>query len=287
MTAPSPRRALVTSIGLIALSIVMLQLERRAAGAGPVGRVLTYALSPLHSMATGGGRRVRSLWLDYLALVDVRAHNAALQSRVHDLQEKAARAADLAAENERLRRLLELGDRRKDLRLLAARVVSRGTSPFFRVLRLTLDVGEGQVIEGMPVIAPGGVVGQVRTVRGGRAEVLLITDPRSAIDVVMDQSRSRGVAVGTGEEDRYATQLDYVQRSAELVVGERVLTTGDDQRYPRGLVVGEIVEVGGEGTGPFRGARARPVVDISALDEVFVVLGPSGIEPIEQPLEDR
>ncbi len=283
MNSPSPRRALVTSVGLIALSVILIQVDRRDVGPGPVGRVLTFALSPLHDVATGAGRQVRSLWLEYLALVNIRAQNAALQVRVHELQEKAARAADLAAENERLRELLELGDRRKDLRLLAARVVSRGTSPFFRVLSVTLDVGEGKVVDGMPVIAPGGVVGQVRSVRGGRAEVLLVTDPRSAIDVVMEQSRGRGVAVGTGEKDRYATRLDFVQRSAKLVVGERVLTTGDDGRYPRGLVVGEIVEVGGEGTGPFRGARTRPLVDLSALDEVFVVLGPTGLEPDDAP----
>ncbi len=264
-------------MGLVALSVALLQFDRQTDGPGPVGRVLTYALSPLHGTATIAGRKVRSLWLDYLALVDVRAENASLHAQVRDLQDRAARAGDLAAENERLRRLLELGDRRKDLRLRAARVVARGTSPYFRVLSVTLDVGDGPVEEGMPVIAPGGVVGQVRSVRGDRAEILLVTDPRSAVDVVMEKSRARGVAVGTGEQDRYATRLDYVQRSAQIVIGERVLTTGDDGRYPRGLVVGEILEVGGEGTGPFRGARARPLVDLSFLDEVFVVLGPSGL----------
>ena len=278
-------------MGLLALSVALLQFDRQTEGPGPIGRVLTYALSPLHGTATVAGRKVRGVWLDYLALVDVRAQNASLYVRVRDLQERAARAGDLAAENERLRGLLELGDRRKDLRLLAARVVSRGTSPYFRVLRVTLDVGDGKVEEGMPVIAPGGVVGQIRSIRDARAEVLLVTDPRSAVDVVMENSRARGVAVGTGEKDRYATRLDYVQRSAQVIIGERVLTTGDDGRYPRGLVVGEILEVGGEGTGPFRGARARPLVDLSFLDEVFVVLGPSGLSgdgsAFEPPPGDR
>ncbi len=125
------------------------------------------ALSPLHGTATIAGRKVRSLWLDYLALVDVRAENASLHAQVRDLQDRAARAGDLAAENERLRRLLELGDRRKDLRLRAARVVARGTSPYFRVLSVTLDVGDGPVEEGMPVIAPGGVVGDKKPLFSG------------------------------------------------------------------------------------------------------------------------
>jgi rod shape-determining protein MreC len=114
-------------------------------------------------------------------------------------------------------------------------------------------------------------------VDGRRADVLLITDPRSAVDVVLEQSRARGVAVGTGEADRYAARLQYLQRDVKAVEGERVLTTGDDGRYPRGLMVGEVRRTGIEDTGPFQRAEAVPVVDLNALDEVFVVLGPTGL----------
>ncbi len=279
MRGPSPRRSILLGVGLIGLSAALLTLDRAGRAPGPVGRTLSALLSPIQGTATAAGGSVRGVWLDYLALVDVRMENALLEQRLEKLQEAAARSADLVAENERLRKLLELGDRRKDLRLRAARVVSRSTSPFFRVMQIELDVGGTGAEDGMPVIAPGGVVGQIRNRRGDRAEVLLVTDPRSAIDVVMEQSRSRGVAVGTGEQDRYATRLDYVQRAAQLVVGERVLTTGDGGRFPRGLVVGEIEEVGSEGTGPFRLARVRPLVNLSSLDEVFVVLGQSGLTP--------
>ena len=287
MRTSSPRRAVLLSVGLLVFSVVLLQIDRIGQGPGPMGRVVTAVVSPLVNSITAAGAALRGAGLDYVVLVDVRAENRGLQSRIRDLQQAAAEAPDLAAENERLRRLLELADRRKDLRLRAARVSSRGTSPNFRVLRITLDISGLPVAPGMPVVAPGGVVGQIRTHVGDDAEVLLVTDPRSAIDVVMEQSRSRGVAVGTGEKDRYAARLEYVQRSAKLVPGERVLTTGDDGRYPRGLVVGVLEEVGGEGTGPFRTARVRPFVDLGALDEVFVVLGLTGLSPTGDAFENR
>ena len=274
---------------LVSLSLVFLFFDRNGVHPGPLGQGVIALTAPLHAGLTAAGRSVHGLWEDYLALRGVREENAELRDRVRALQEQAARTADLLAENERLRGLLELADRRKDLRLRAARVVGRSNSPFFRVMRIDLDLGDAtHVEEGMPIIAPGGVVGQIRTLVGTRAEILLVTDPRSAIDVVLEQSRARGVAVGTGEEDRYEARLEYLERAVEAVDGERVLTTGDDGRYPAGLVLGSVVAAGpGEETGPFQSARVRPMVDLGALEEVFVVLGPTGLSPDGTRFEGR
>jgi len=285
----SPRRAILTGLVLVSVTLVFLFFDRNGDHPGPFGRGVIAATAPLHAGLTGAGRSVHGLWRDYLALRGVREENADLRVRVRALQEQAARTADLLAENERLRGLLELADRRKDLRLRAARVVGRSNSPFFRVMRIEIDVGDATHIEeGMPIIAPGGVVGQIRTLVGTRAEILLVTDPRSAIDVVLEKSRARGVAVGTGEPDRYEARLEYLERAVEAVDGERVLTTGDDGRYPAGLVLGAVVAAGpGEETGPFQSARVRPMVDLGALEEVFVVLGPTGLSPDGTRFEGR
>jgi len=277
----TPRRAIATGIILVGASLAFLFFDRAGVHAGPVGRTVIAVTAPVQGGLTVAGRSVNGIYGDYLALRGVREENVLLRARVRELQEQAARTADLVTENERLRRLLELADRRKDLRLRAARVIGRSNSPFFRVMKIELDIGEPENIEeGMPVVAPGGVVGQVRTLTGHRAEVLLVTDPRSAIDVVLEKSRARGVAVGTGEPERYRARLEYLERSVEAVDGERVLTTGDDGRYPPGLVVGAVaVDGSGEESGPFRSAQVRPLVDLGALEEVFVVLGPTGLSP--------
>ncbi len=276
---------MLASLGLTILATILLYFEGRRGHPGPAGRAVATAVSPLVSVSSSAGQGVHSVWQDYMALVDVKADNQRLKTKLRQVKQRAAVPADLQAENDRLRRLLELGDRRKDLRLRAARVVARTASPYFRVLKIVLEVGDGVVEEGMPVIAPGGVVGQIRSRSGSRGEVLLVTDPRSAIDVVLEKSRARGVAVGTGEPERYAARLKYLQRDVKAIAGERVLTTGDDDRYPRGLVVGEVVEVGGDVQGPFQRAILRPLLDPGQLDEVFVVLGYSGLTPDGEDFE--
>lgn len=271
------RRVLPIAIGLLVSSVLLIKFDQRGDAPGFVGRGVVSAVSPLQSAMTSLGSSVNTLWLEYVDLVDAKEKGLALGKTVRELRHQLAELEELRAENGRLRQLLELGDRRKDLRLRAARVVGRSTSPYFRVLRIVLDVGDGHIKPGMPVLAAGGVVGQIRFVSGTRAEVLLVTDPRSAIDVVLESSRARGVAVGTGEEDRYAARLKYLQHNLKAEVGERVLTTGEDERYPRGLVVGRVESVEDDATGPFQKARVRPLVEFGALDEVFIVLGPSGL----------
>lgn len=275
----------MVGVVLIALSLGLLFGDRRDGGPGPVGRTLSRMLGPLHAGVTSLGRSVRAARQDYIALTEVRAQNRALEAEARSLREKLAETDGLRAENERLRGLLELADKRKDLRLRAARVTARAVSPYFRVLRVTLDVDGPDVKAGMPVIAPGGLVGQLRSVTGDAAEVLLITDPRSSVDVVLETSRARGVAVGTGEPDRYAARLEYLERSDASVVGERVLTTGDDGRYPRGLALGRVAMLKAQAHGLFQDAELEPLVDLSALEEVFVVLGPTGLTPDGLDLE--
>lgn len=270
-----PRAGLFVGLALIGAAVGLVRLDRK----GAVSKGLSTVLTPIQNVVTRAGQGVQSIWGEYVALIDVQDENQRLRAQLKDLQSAAALNADLARENERLRRLLQLGDRRKDLRLRAARVIARTSSDVFRVTRIELDVGDDPVSEGMTVIAPGGVVGQLRLVKGSRAEVLLITDPRSAIDVVLEQSQARAVAVGSGEDDRYAANLKYLPQASTPVKGERVLTTGEDGQHPRGLVLGEVIEWGEPESGHFIKATLRPTVDLGSLEEVFIVLGPSGLTP--------
>lgn len=281
----SPRRVFLVAVVTITLSLLAILGDGRKVGAGPFGSALFAALSPWCGLVGSAGRSVHDFWIHYVALSEVSFENDRLQNEIRDLKEKVTRTADLRAENERLRRLLDLADSRKDLRLQAARVLSQGNSSIFRILSLVIDIGDSSIEPGMPVLAPGGVVGQIRLVMGNRAEVLLVTDPRSAIDVVLEESRARGVAVGTGARGEYTAQLKYLQGESHAIKGERVLTTGDEGRYPRGLVLGEVIEVGEAGSGSFQRAIIRPSIDLGALDEVLIVLGTTGINERGGPLD--
>ena len=136
----------------------------------------------------------------------------------------------------------------------------------------------------MSVIASGGLVGQIRAIVNEKPEVLLVTDARSAVDVVLEKSRTRGIAVGSGDQRTYRAELKYVDRAESAQDGERVLTTGDDGRFQAGLLLGTVRL---DPRAPRRQISVIPAVHFEALDLVYVVLGETGLEPDGKALQGK
>ena len=126
----------------------------------------------------------------------------------------------------------------------------------------------------MAVIAPAGVVGRVIMPTARAAKVQLLIDRNAAAAGLVERSRAQGVVVGTGAEK---LGMEYVAGTADLKVGDRVVTSGVDGIYPKGFVLGQIESI--ERTaGEFSSVVIRPAVDFSALEAVLVVSGPPAKE---------
>ena len=184
------RRYYTIGVILVVAHLVLLFVDARGPGDGTVGKTLETLTSPLNSTISAGGRSVNGLWTDYLALTTVRQENIRLREENNRLKGRIASLNRLDLENRRLTGLLEIAESRKDLRLRVARVSSRSRSRQYRVVGLSLDSTDGVEV-GMAVVAQGGLVGQIRAIDEGRASVLLVTDPRSAVDVLLEKSRVR------------------------------------------------------------------------------------------------
>src|SRR4029453_16681539 len=93
---------------------------------------------------------------------------------------------------------------------------------------------------GMPVVTPEGLVGQINSIVGRYANVTLIVDARSAVDAMVERTGARGILRGTGERNRYAAQIEYLQRTDDVRVGDTVVTSGLGCRFPAGLFLGRV-----------------------------------------------
>src|SRR5262245_16867691 len=140
--------------------------------------------SPLQagvSWVIGG---VGSLWNRYVWLVDIEDENGELRAENERLRRELAQARQQVSDTAVLESLIGL-ERGTPAETSGARVVSASVNPYFRVLRLQLDRGEGEVEPGMPVIDAHGLIGRISRVYGNYSDVLLVTDPQSSIDVVI------------------------------------------------------------------------------------------------------
>jgi rod shape-determining protein MreC len=128
------------------------------------------------------------------------------------------------------------------------------------------------VTRDMAVIAPQGVVGRVLDQVAPRAaRVQLLVDRNAGAAAVVERSRAGGVVVGAPQGS--GLRLEYVSAAADVRVGDIVVSSGQDGIYPKGFVIGTVVEIE-RGGGGYTSIQVRPAVDFSSLEEVLVVLDP-------------
>jgi rod shape-determining protein MreC len=227
--------------------------------------------APFQSAATAAAHWTRDLVEDYVYLVEVEEDNEALRARVARLETDHRRLEGEGLENRRLRSLLGLRERIAG-EVIASEVIARDISPFFRVTRIEIDRGErDRVRTGMPVISGEGLVGEVRRTFGRYADVQLIVDRASAVDVIIQRTGAFGMLRGTGESDRYMCRIAELEREDTVRVGDLVHTSGFGQRFPASILVGRVTRIVRQDSGLWQELEITPAVDFSRLDAVLVL----------------
>ena len=260
---------------LVIQPLVLILAGRQADPSQPgvLGDVMVRTLATTQNIAHGGLGGLSDIWNRYLRLVRVNEENERLRREIARLEEERVRLLGVMQENARLRAMVGFQVSEPGLQLMPAHVIAKDISPFFRVVRLRLDAGEGFAQVNMPVVAPSGLVGQVFTVTGDYCDVLLTVDPESAIDVLVQRNRARGILRGNGHEDDYTARIAYLLQRDEVRPGDVVVTSGLAGRFPQELVVGHIIEVLEASPGLYQEVVVRPAVDFSRIEEVFLITG--------------
>jgi rod shape-determining protein MreC len=254
-------------------------------------RLVLRVSSPVQGVLSTLGGGVGQLWNRYVALVGVAEENQRLVTENGELRSELGQLRGLADRGRELEKLLGL---RESVRTetVAARIIGAETSSMYRVVRVRLDRGEQDVRPGMAVLAPGGVVGRIHRVFGGYSDVLLLTDPQSAVDVVDARTGARGIVRGLPGEERFRLCIDYLLREDEVREGDAIVTTGVGG-LPRAFPVGQVVKVTRREFGLYQEAEVEPAVDVGRLRDVLVVVAPlpppapsSGKEGAREPGRD-
>ena len=235
-------------------------------------KALLWVTSPIQHAIVWSIDGVAGLWNDYVYLVGVREENKELKLRLEELVRQNARLAEVEAQNERLRKLINLKETLGDRPIVAARVIGVSTSPVSRTIRL--NAGESQGIKvGDAVMAEGGLVGRITGVTSGYSQVRMIVDGSSAVDIIIQRSRARGIVRGQGEDEECS--VDYVVRTADVEIEDVAVTSGIGGVFPAGILVGTITSVTSPSAGVFRAAKLEPAVEFQTLEEVVVVFSSS------------
>jgi rod shape-determining protein MreC len=220
---------------------------------------------------------IRDVWRNYFYLRGVRSENRALQEEISQLRLQQARMAEDAAQARRLQLLLGFKEQFIS-KTLPAQVIGSSGSEQSRIIYIDKGARDGLKIDidnPLPVITDQGIVGRVLRVFPSSSQVLLVNDPTSGVGAILEKSRLQGVLKGSPSGD---VILDKVMSDEQVEPGERVLTSGGDRIFPKGLLVGYVKDVK---TGPdlFLKIHVRLSANLSKVEEVLVITKVDEREP--------
>jgi rod shape-determining protein MreC len=256
---------LIALILLLVFSVLSLSLRRSPALKKVEGLVISLTAPGIEGLQYAG-RSVKQLWLGYIYLVEVRRQNAELQRQLEEYRQREVRFHEAQQALTRLEALLDL-KRQVALPVIGARVIAYDPSLWSR--SAIIDQGKVQgVKEGLPVLAPQGIVGRVVEVYPEYSKTMLIVDRKSAADAMVQRTRVRGILKGKGGN---RCSLEFVPKNADVQVGDLVLASGLVGLYPKGLVFGKVTAANKKNPGVFQEIEVTSSADLSALEEVLVV----------------
>ena len=262
-------RNLTILVGVLFLQVLGLAVQVKRSGDSENTRLIRVwavdAITPLERVLVWFQNDSRNIWRNYFFLRGVRAENRELKQQIEQMRLEQVRLTEDAEQAHRLQLLLAFKEQ-IIAKTVAAQVIGSSGSDLSRSIYIDKGSNEG-IAPDMAVITVGGIVGKVLRVYPSTSLVLMINDQTSGVGAMLEKSRLQGVLKGTADG---TVVLERVMSDEKVDPGDRVLSSGGDQIFPKGLPVGTVAKVS-PGREMFLKIEVKPSADLSRLEEVLVV----------------
>ncbi len=249
---------------LLSLQIITYDISHPGKTGIVTRLILTISSYPVRAINAMTGA-VKNLWDNYIYLVNVKKENYMLKEKIDNLLREIQMLKESRLENERLKKILNFVEEQK-FDYVSARVIAVTQEEGLRVIMIDKGRLDG-IREEDAVIIPEGVVGRVFRLGRRSSLVMLITDPRSNIDVRFERTRVRAILHGTGSE----CEAEFVKNDEDVVKGDIVITSGLGGIFPKNNIVGIVKEVETQNSMMFKKILVEPSTNLNAIEEVLVV----------------
>ena len=262
-------------VAVLVVQIIGLAVQIRrpnpTGGDQPAVRLIRYwaisLMSPPEKVVHGSGTGMRGMWSNYLDLRHVREQNQELKEQVSRLQLEQAGLLEDARQGQRLQALLAFKEHYISSTVPAQVIGTSGTDQS-RILYIDKGAKDGLKPD-MAVITPDGIVGKLKDVYAHTSQVLVINDQTSGAGVLLETTRLRGVLRGNALGQ---PQIINMLPDERVKPGEKVITSGGDQIYPRGLPVGVVDRVVPDTQNPpYVDIVLKPAANLGHLEELLVI----------------
>jgi rod shape-determining protein MreC len=264
--------ALLASVILAQLLLLAFQIKRdhdiRLIRYWAVG-----IMSPVERGGTWGFSSLRGIWTGYIDLHNARKENQELRAEVGELRLRNRELESQANEARRLSAMLSFHEAHPEAPILAAQVIGASADSASHTLFINRGTRD-HIHNNMAVVTPDGVVGKIVETFPSTSQVLLINDRESGVGALFAASRTHGVVKGSGDPN---PRLDYIVNDEKVKPGDVLLTSGDDRIFPKGLLIGTVID--SKPALPFQLIHVQPAARLDRLEDVLVLLSQQEFEP--------
>ena len=254
------------------ISVALAVMSFFSSTSSPLSNLAGVLASPFRSAYTAVAtwfNDKQNYYKDNTALVE---ENAALRQRLAEMEKAIRQAEEANAENERLRELLNLSQKREDFTFESAYITEHTVTNWTSTLTLDKGTKYGVEVKDCVIDETGALVGVVSEVGYNECTVMTIVDTDTSLGAQVFRTKDLGLAVGDFalmEDERL--RLDYLPAGCQLLGGDLVETSGLGGYYPSGLVIGTVEEVQKDDSGTTSYAILAPAVDFDELTGVFII----------------
>lgn len=259
-------------VATLAAIVTLGFLILRPGAASPMNNVVSMVMNPLKSASAVVVEKAENLYNYIFGYEMLAAENEQLRLEMAQQNQDIRNSQTYKEENESLRAMLDLKEKHTDYTLEIANVVSWDSAGYGSVMTISKGASAG-LEKGMCAITESGqILGLITETGTNWASVTTILDTTSEIGAYIFGSGYSCIAAGDFELMRQGQlRASYISSSATIRNGDQLLTSGDGDIYPPGLVLGTVTDVGDDEINVAKYAVITPTVDISSVGQVFVV----------------
>jgi rod shape-determining protein MreC len=264
------KRPHYVALVLVVLSaLIILNLPSRTTARLKLG--IGGVFLPLFGLASSSQQAVESAGETMVPRRDLLKQNESLRRECERLRLEAMQTEETARENAKLRELVAW-KHQTPWKVKLAKVVLRDPSNWWRTVQIDLGSRDG-LTNNLPVLTTEGLVGRISSVSLTRSQVVLLGDHGCRVSArVENESHDTGIITGSGPLNSEFVEMSYLSSSANLKPGQIVKTSGNGGIYPRGIMIGTVVDSHPVEYGLATAARVKLAANLNALEEVWVML---------------
>lgn len=212
-------------------------------------------------------------FLGYFSDIDMlRNENQSLMSEKAELEQKIRDLQGFESENERLRRMLDLKETNPELDVESAEIIARNPDGWYNTFTIDKGTSNGLALNQAVITTDKYLVGQIYDIGTTWAKIITITDPESSVGSIISRSRDLGIVEGDAQlSGNGYCKMTYISKNTNLVSGDFIETSGMGGVYPKGILIGKVLEIRPETHSISEYAIVQPAAELDRITEVFVI----------------